>query len=346
MKNPSSEYTEMIDAFGAAYLSGKVSRIIQGGKFCMVDNLEDASGEKGAVQQGEDGAARHGQRGDERQGVSGGNIHKTGRRGIRYPHRITMSFCIYCRSGRMKARIQQKEYSVSSGDVLLLFTGQILEYADISRDCKVIFIAIDSEFLLTQIRNKYGEILRDWVLRTKEPTQMHLEKESATAFEKLCESFKYIVTDAGSDYTDGIVYGFTTIFANLLTSWHKRNRSGEEIPDRAAVPASNAQKVLLTYRSDIHHFALRYKRVSYYAKRQNLSTRQFSRLINEASGEKPSALINEYLVLEAKSLLQTGTCSVHEVCERLGFDNDSFFNRWFRRMAGISPGRFIRQSEE
>ena len=104
--------------------------------------------------------------------------------------------------------------------------------------------------------------------------------------------------------------------------------------------------MLLTYRSDIHHFALRYKRVSYYAKRQNLSTRQFSRLINEASGEKPSALINEYLVLEAKSLLQTGTCSVHEVCERLGFDNDSFFNRWFRRMAGISPGRFIRQSEE
>ncbi|MGN1214842.1 MAG: helix-turn-helix domain-containing protein [Candidatus Cryptobacteroides sp.] len=320
MQERSYEYAEMVSAFGAAYLSGKVSRTMQGSKFCMVDNLEDVA----ESPEGMDSQDR--------------GVH--GRKAIRYPHRITMSFCIYCKSGRIRARIQQKDYSLGSGDVLLLFTGQILEYADLSPGCRVIFIAIDSEFILTQIRNKYGEILRDWVLRKKEPTQMHLEEGSASNFEKLCASIKYIISDAGSDYADGIVYGFTTIFANLLTSWHKRDHSRLSAEEGGEPQATNAQKVLLRFQNDIRHFALKYKRVSYYAKRQNLSLRQFSRLIGEASGEKPSALIDEYLILEAKSLLQTGNYSVHQVCGRLGFDNDSFFNRWFKRIAGLTPGRY------
>lgn len=328
MQESRNEYAEMVAAFGEAYLSGRVSRTMQGSKFCMLDNLEEGP-------ESRDGMDPQRQQNRERMQNS-----------IRYPHRITMSFCIFCKSGSIRARIQQKGYSLGSGDVLLLFTGQILEYAEPSPDCRVIFIAIDSEFILTQIRNRYGDILRDWVLRKKEPTLMHLEEESAANFEKLCASIKYIIKDAGSDYADGIVYGFTTIFANLLTSWHKRDHSRAAGEEGSGPQATNAQKVLLRFQNDIRHFALRYKRVSYYAKRQNLSLRQFSRLIAEASGEKPSALIDEYLVLEAKSLLQTGNFSVHQVCGRLGFDNDSFFNRWFKRLSGTTPGRYLNKGRE
>lgn len=309
-----TEYRDTIAAFGAAYLSGDISQVMFGKKFCMVDNL------------GEGGP-------DESDEIR--------RQDIRYPIRITMSFCVWCKSGSMKLRIQQKEYELSDGDVLLIFAGQILESVKLSRKCKVIFIAIDSEFILTQIRNKYGNILRDWVLRSKEPALMHPDSADAANFEKLCESIKYIIQNTGEDYAEGIIYGFTSIFGNLLTLWYKRTLLSEQ-EDSGNMPLhiTNAQKVLLRFKSDIYHFAKRYKRVSYYAKRQNLTTRQFARLIKEASGKRPTDQINEYLILEAKSYLRTGNCSVHEVCEKLGFDNDSFFNRWFKNATGTTPGRY------
>ena len=308
-----TEYRETIAAFGAAYLSGNISQVMQGNKFCMIDNLEgDGQDERGDIR-GKD---------------------------IRYPIRISMSFCVYCKSGTIKIRIQQKGYELSDGDMLLIFAGQILESAGLSEKCRVIFIAIDSEFILTQIRNRYGNIMRDWVLRSKEPTLIHPDAAGASNFEKLCESIKFMIRDAGDDYAEGIIYGFTSIFGNLLTLWYKRILSEQEESGLMPLRITNAQKVLLRFKSDIYHFAKRYKRVSYYAKRQDLTTRQFARLINEASGKRPTDHINEYLILEAKGYLRTGNYSVRDVREELGFDNDSFFNRWFKKAAGTTPGRY------
>ncbi|MGM9736018.1 MAG: helix-turn-helix domain-containing protein [Candidatus Cryptobacteroides sp.] len=315
------DYGEVVAAFGSAYLSGKISQVMQANKFCMVDNLDGTGAGESSAQPDEDVKER--------------------RKRVRYPLRISMSFSIYCKSGTISTRIQQKEYNLSEGDMLLIFAGQILESASLAPGSKVIFIAIDSEFILTQIRNRYGNVLRDWVLRSKEPTLIHLDAANASHFEELCSSIKFIIQDAGDDYSDGIVYGFTTIFANLLTSWYKRTSSIRDDESLLDAPTTNAQKVLLRFQSDIHHFSDRYKRVSYYARRQNLSTRRFSQLINEASGRKPSDLISEYLILEAKSYLCTGIYSVHQVCEMLGFDNDSFFNRWFKKAAGTTPGRYV-----
>lgn len=321
------EYREIIAAFGAAYLSGHISQVMQGNKFCMIDNLDGDIQDESEAGQDENGDGQN----------EGGDMR---RKDIRYPIRISMSFCVYCKSGSIKIRIQQKEYELSDGDMLLIFAGQILESAGLSENCRVIFIAVDSEFILTQIRNRYGSIMRDWVLRSKEPTLLHPDAAGASNFERLCESIKFIIQDAGADYAESIIYGFTSIFGNLLTLWYKRTLSEQEESGLKPLHITNAQKVLLRFKSDIYHFAKSYKRVSYYAKRQNLTTRQFARLINEASGKRPTDHINEYLILEAKGYLRTGNYSVREVCEELGFDNDSFFNRWFKKAAGTTPGRY------
>lgn len=309
-------YREMVAAFGARYLKGKTEHVHLENKFCMIDNLADGEADEE------------------------GRMHSRAR--ALYPVRISMSFCIYCKKGRLRTRIQQKEYVLGESEVLLIFAGQIVESASLSEDCKVIFLAVDSEFILTQIRNKYGNALRNWVLRSKEPTLMHLDEANAHNYENLCQSIRFMIQDTGQDYADGIIYGFTTIFGNLLTSWYK-NGAREAAEQETQAPASNAQKVFLRFQSEVYSFSYRYKRVEFYARRQHLSTRQFSRLIHEASGKRPLDVINEYLVLEAKSLLRTERYSVHQVCEKMGFDNDSFFNRWFKRFTGLTPGRYQRE---
>ena len=313
--------------FISSYLSPPVSRIILDEKFCMIDNLGPAGDASDVGYAGNAGDAPFGT-----------PVESP----VRFPVRITMSCCLFCKSGSISLRVQQREYTLYTNDVLLVFAGQILERVALNSDCRVIFVAVDSEFVLTQLRGKYGYALRDWVLRSKTPTLLHLDEKNALDYERFCTSFKYIIQDAGGDYADGMIYGFTTIFGNLLTFWRQSQDMRIILTDGASEDegGGNAQKVLLRFRNDVHNFSDKYRDVGYYARRQGLSARHFSRLVKQASGRKCSDIIAEYVVLEAKSLLQTGMYSVHEVARKLGFESDSFFNRFFKNVAGVTPGKY------
>ncbi|MDE6147793.1 MAG: helix-turn-helix domain-containing protein [Bacteroidales bacterium] len=303
------EYKNLISAFGRTYLKGNVRQVWVDRKFCMLDNLE----------QGE-GMPDH--------------CHAEP---IRYPVRITMSFCIYCKEGRISARVQQKEYNVAPGGLLVIFAGQILEYTSLTEDCRVIFFAIDSDYIMSELRNRYGKSFRNWLLRSKVPMMLRPSREDADNFEQLCRCIKFIVRQYDKEFNNGILSGFTAIIGNLLINWSSAgdNAAGEEY--------SNAEKVMSRFQSDVYSFSSRFRTVEYYARRQNLSARHFSRLVKEASGRKPLDIIKEYVILEAKSLLASEKYSVHETAEKLGFQNDSFFNRYFRNATGVTPGEFIKQ---
>lgn len=307
------DYDRIVSGFGEVYLNGGLDKVLLDGKFCMIDNF--------SVE-------------DERR--CSGNVSN-----IHFPVLVSMSFCVFCKRGHMDVRAQQKEYSIQTNEVLVLFAGQILEATSVSEDCQLLFIAVDSEFILSQFRNRYGNVLRHWILRSTEPTVVKLSEEDARNYVQICSGIKHFIRNVGSDYADGILYGFTTIFGNLISNWYTINNSPSTEYEKTG---SHAEKVLLNFQNDMHNYYSQQRTVNYYAARQNLSTRQFARLIDQACGRKPSELINEYIILEAKSLLRSGMFNVHQVCERLGFKSDSCFNRFFRNETGISPGQFARQS--
>ena len=81
--------------------------------------------------------------------------------------------------------------------------------------------------------------------------------------------------------------------------------------------------------------------MGFYARRQCISEKHFSRLVKKASGCKPLDLIRDYVILDAKSLLLSGKYSIKQVSEMLGFQNHSFFTRFFRTSVGKTPGEFM-----
>lgn len=306
------KYEELITAFGAVYLKGCIDMLAIEHKFYMIDNIGTSPVSPLPVPKGP----------------------------IRYPVRITFSFCIYCKQGTLSVRVQQKDYTVGPGGMLVIFAEQILEYACLTDDCKVIFFAIDSDYVMTEVRSRYRNTFRHWLVRSKQPVMIQMRQEDAGNFEMLCRSVKYIAKNSASEFTDGIISGFTAIFGNLLL-----NRNPQQAEnDASGHESGNAENVFLRFQSDVHNFANRFRSVSYYARRQNLSPRHFSRLVKEASGQKPVEIIRDYVILEAKSLLVSGKYSVRHTAEKLGFRNDSFFNRYFSNATGVTPGEFMKRN--
>lgn len=77
--------------------------------------------------------------------------------------------------------------------------------------------------------------------------------------------------------------------------------------------------------------------VADYAGLLNISTSHLNNLVKTQSGRTAITHIHERLVLEAKRLLFHTNYSIKEIAFELGFQDDSYFNRFFRRLTEQTP---------
>lgn len=87
------------------------------------------------------------------------------------------------------------------------------------------------------------------------------------------------------------------------------------------------------------HFATS-KSVSFYASQYGLSVNAFSKKIRNYYGKNPSQLIRERVNLEAKRLLHLTFMTVKEIAAVLGFEDEFYFSRYFKKEVGVPPKTF------
>ena len=89
---------------------------------------------------------------------------------------------------------------------------------------------------------------------------------------------------------------------------------------------------------ETHHAALH--QVAGYAELLHLSPGYLNERVRHLSGQPALAHIHARLVLEVKRYLFHTGLSVAEISFALGFDDPSYFGRFFRRDTGLSPARY------
>ncbi len=80
--------------------------------------------------------------------------------------------------------------------------------------------------------------------------------------------------------------------------------------------------------------------VADYADMLNISPGHLSELIKEQSGKPAIIHIHERLIVEAKRLLFHTDYAVKEIAFHLGFEDASYFNRFFKRLTETTPANF------
>lgn len=90
------------------------------------------------------------------------------------------------------------------------------------------------------------------------------------------------------------------------------------------------------------HFT-RERSAQFYAEKLTLSLGTFSKKIKQQLGKSPSTLIQDRVILESKKQLHLTYASVKEIASKLGFDDEHYFSRYFKKCVGVSPSRFREQ---
>lgn len=118
-----------------------------------------------------------------------------------------------------------------------------------------------------------------------------------------------------------------------------QTKSPESIPDTPAALISRMRSYI------DQHFADDFS-VAQMAKEFDISTSYLSRVFRQGIGCSASAYLTRRRLGEAQTLLLNTTIPVSEIAKKVGYPNQSYFTKIFKKNFGISPLRYRKISRE
>ena len=82
------------------------------------------------------------------------------------------------------------------------------------------------------------------------------------------------------------------------------------------------------------------REVGFYAKKLCITPKYLSSSVKETTGKSAFEWINNYVILEAKSMLKVSEKTIQEISVDLNFPNQSFLGKYFKQQVGMTPGKY------
>ncbi len=127
--------------------------------------------------------------------------------------------------------------------------------------------------------------------------------------------------------------------AHLAVAWLAAHRARAQPPMPGEAPPRGLGHVIRFRRMVDRDFATRAP-IEGYARRLGVTEAHLRRLCQEHLGTTPLAALNARVALEARRLLEFTTLDVKQVAGAVGFADDAYFCRFFRRESGLAPSAF------
>jgi AraC family transcriptional activator of pobA len=103
---------------------------------------------------------------------------------------------------------------------------------------------------------------------------------------------------------------------------------------------SNREKITSSFRKLVAEHFPEHKEVAYYALQLNITPKYLSEILQVEVGKSAKTFIDEYVIMEAKSLLKQTSLSIQEISHWLGYDDASHFGKSFKKLTAHTPGEY------
>lgn len=104
---------------------------------------------------------------------------------------------------------------------------------------------------------------------------------------------------------------------------------------------SRQENLFREYINLLNTYSSKEREVKFYAEKLGLSPKYLSSVTIAYSGKNASQWIDEYVVAQAIQLMREKNYKVQQISDMLNFPSQSFFGRYFKRVTGIAPKRYM-----
>ncbi|WP_373085711.1 AraC family transcriptional regulator [Alistipes shahii] len=161
------------------------------------------------------------------------------------------------------------------------------------------------------------------------------ESQSLRSFISMVEQeLKGSETDFSSEIIGGLIAATIYKVGEILTHYLT------EHPEVDSPIHNRAEEYFRQFTELLGEHYKHERSVGFYARQLCITPKYLTTLIKRISGKSVSEWIDNYVILEAKTLLKYSNMSVQEIAYYLNFPNQSFFGSYFKRNAGMSPSQY------
>ena len=240
---------------------------------------------------------------------------------IPFPHKHSFYQLLLVSEGRGTHTIDFKTHEVSRRSLFLMKPGQMHAWK-LSKNIQGLLLEFNRESLrLFQDEHLLNEFdtCTD-ALMVSEKSFIHLQK----LFEYGLEIHK-----KNNSYEDLSLGALLTMI--LVSILELPNINTENLKPNNVV---NQFRALLETYYKTHH------EVDFYAGQLQMNPKNLSMHLSRHLGKSPRALIHQRLILEAKRYLAYSDLSIGAIAEVLGFEDQNYFTRFYKKSEGYPPRQF------
>ena len=221
------------------------------------------------------------------------------------------------------------EYSFTENVLLFFSIGQ---HFQISKESRGSIIYFNPDFYCIAFHDK--ELACDGLLfdNVFEMPYLNLSTNLDILFLKLISSIKREINQKDFWAEEMIKTYIKQIIISATRTLIKSNNDSQIVSYDKELARKFSQLVELHYRKN-HN-------VSDYANMLNITPKNLNKKIVSEKQVAPSIIIKQRIILQAKRLLANTTLSIKEIADYLGYEDYSYFVRFFKSQTGLPPLSF------
>ena len=250
-----------------------------------------------------------------------------GKNMIQELHRHDYFYILALKKGTGSHEIDFTSYEVCDNSVFFMRPGHVHQLA-LMAGSKGYLVQFKADFYYPHDKAS-AQLLR-------RASNKNLCQLDAKRFKKLFALLTYIFqeyTGKQEGYQEVVKANLGIFFIELVRHRQDRKTALKTVNPYVQERLEEFLELLETQISD-------HKQVSHYADMMNISTYQLNAITKTALGKTSSELINEYIILESKRHLLATSNQVNQIAYHLGYEDVSYFIRFFKKHTGYSPEVF------
>lgn len=240
-------------------------------------------------------------------------------------HRHDFYFILILKKGHGNHEIDFVNYKILDYSYFIIAPGQVHQL-ELKKDSTGFIIQFNTEFY-------YSNEKKTSTLLQKVSTEnfYQLNQDIFSKLNVLLISIFNEYQNKPEQYIQVIKSNLKILFIELtrLKSISKQNNKDQYIQERLEEFLNLLETNISTH-----------KQVSQYAEILHLSSYQLNSIIKQTLDKTASKLINEQIILESKRYLLATSNQVNLIAHHLGYEDVSYFIRFFKKHTGFSPRAF------
>jgi AraC family transcriptional regulator, transcriptional activator of pobA len=237
---------------------------------------------------------------------------------------------LYVEKGEVTLVHDLKKYILSEGMLLLKVPRVTIQLLSFSEDCHFKVFDFAPQFAI--VRGMPTTHLETITLTARNNPVLIPDTLSAATVAVL---FWLLQKKGNSDekaqlHNETIQHVFSLLMLEIASSIKKTE---------AATPCHNSRKAYLSshFLNLLREHIKEQRSVNFYADLLYVTPKHLSMCVKEITGKTCGEIIDEMVVVEAKSLLHNPELTIGHVADKLNFSDQYFFSKYFKKRTGMSP---------